>query len=140
MNWGLRIVVGLGSFMIFIIGMVVYMLSKDTDSLEDRDYYEKSLTYDVVYDKKKNLVDDGAKPTVLVRSDTLVITFKKANNQGALNFKRPADAKLDQSISFETATDVYRLPVSDFQRGSWTMEIDWKGQGKNYISSHPVFL
>lgn len=140
MNWGLRIVVGLATFIVFIVGMVIYMLSKDTDSLEDRDYYEKSLVYDEVYGKKQNLVNDGAKPTVLVRSDTLVITFKKANNEGALKFKRPANDKLDQSLSFETNTEVYRLPVSGFQRGSWTLEIDWKGQGKNYISSHPVFL
>ena len=73
MNWGLKIVIGLATFIVFIVSMGIYMVSKDTDSLVDNDYYEKSLSY-------------------------------------------------------------------DFLSGSWSLEIDWVGDGKAYISNHPVFL
>lgn len=140
MNWGLKIVIGLATFIVFIVSMGIYMVSKDTDSLVDNDYYEKSLSYDEVYIKKQNLVNDHAKPVVKVKTDTLLITFKQGNNKGKLNFKRPSNGKLDKSVLFETKTDTYLLPIDDFLSGSWSLEIDWVGDGKAYISNHPVFL
>lgn len=140
MNWGLKIVIGLAAFIVFIVSLGIYMVSKDTDSLVDKDYYEKSLSYDEVYVKKQNLVNDNAKPVVKVGVDTLIITFKQIGNKGKLNFKRPSNGSLDKSVLFETKTATYLLPIDDYVKGSWSLEIDWVGDGKAYISSHPVFL
>lgn len=140
MNWGMKIVVGLAVFMSFIVGLGIYMVSKNTDTLEDSDYYERSLTYDDVYIRKQNLVDNKAKPTVAVRADTLYIGFQSAPNSGELRFKRPADARLDQTLTFDTKTKEYVLPLSSFVKGSWSLEIHWTGAAKDYVSTHPIYL
>ncbi|QBQ42200.1 FixH family protein [Sphingobacterium psychroaquaticum] len=140
MNWGLKIVIGLGAFMIFIVAAGVYMVSHDSDSLVDNDYYEKSLTYDEVYVSKENLEKDGAKPTIKVRNDTLYIHFVHADNQGELQFKRPSDGKLDVTLPFATKTNDFQLPVSTFTKGSWDLDVNWKSNSKTYLSSHPLFL
>lgn len=140
MNWGLKIVIGLGAFMIFIVAAGVYMVSHDSDSLVDNDYYEKSLAYDEVYLSKENLENDDAKPIIKVSNDTLFIHFVHADNHGELQFKRPSDGKLDVTLPFATKTNNLQLPVSTFTKGSWDLDVNWKSNSKSYLSSHHLFL
>ncbi|HWK59311.1 MAG TPA: FixH family protein [Parapedobacter sp.] len=46
MNWGIKIVIALASFMVLIVSFGIYMVSTDTDSLVAEDYYERGLNYD----------------------------------------------------------------------------------------------
>ena len=46
MNWGLKIVIALASFMVLIVSFGIYMVSQNTDSLVAEDYYERGLNYD----------------------------------------------------------------------------------------------
>ena|SRR5690606_377309 len=140
MNWGLKIVLGLGAFMIFIVSAGIYMVSKNTDTLEDDDYYEKSLSYDEVYQRKQNLLNDGARPTVSVKSDTLYISFIQPHNQGELVFKRPSDSSLDVTLPFITESQYYALPAASFERGSWRLEISWQQGGTLYTSDHNLYF
>jgi len=140
MNWGWKIVFGLGAFVLFIAGAGIYMVSKNTDTLEDTDYYEKGLDYDQVYREKQNLEDDAARPQVSVRGDTLHIRFHNAENRGELAFKRPSDGSLDITLPFATRSPDYQLPVATFKKGSWSLEIRWQGNGTAYISNHRLFF
>lgn len=140
MNWGIKIVVGLGTFMLLIAGAGIYMVSKDTDTLVDDDYYEKSLVYDDVYKRKQNTLEDGAKPRLQLDGDTLVVIFMKALNKGELSFKRPSDGRLDLKVPFYTASDVFKLPMSTFLKGNWTLELTWENKDRSYMDSQSLFL
>ena len=89
MNWGTKIVLGLGTFMIFIVCAAIYMVSNDTDTLEEDDYYEKGLSYDDVYDRKQNMQDDDAKPTIQILNDTLITWQKEYRPESFLLIVRP---------------------------------------------------
>lgn len=140
MNWGVNIVIGLGACMLFIMGAGAYMVCKNTDTLEDTDYYEKSLSYDAVYALKKKLLQDHAEPSIRVMADTLCIEFTQADNAGQLNFKRPSDNRQDLTIPFATAEYIYRLPLATFVRGSWQLEISWKSGETSYLSDHHLYF
>lgn len=140
MNWGVKIVVGMATFMIFIVSVGIYMVSRDTDSLMEDDYYEKSLNYDDVYKRKQNLIDDNAKPLVNINHDTLFITFQHADNAGELFFRRPSDGRLDQKVAFATKTNVFALPIEAFSKGNWNIEINWESQQKSYLDVRPLFI
>ena len=140
MNWGTKIVVGLATFMLFIVGSGLYMVSHDSDTLIEEDYYEKSLHYDEIYDRKQNLANDQAKPNIVQVQDTLLITFKAPVNHGELNFKRPSNGELDQVIPLHTASEVFKLPISTFKKGNWSLEVTWENQGKHYIQTQPLFI
>lgn len=140
MNWGLGIVLGLGAFMLFIIGSVIYMVNKNEDSLEDPDYYEKGLNYDEIYTLRENLQNDQAKPEVEVRQDTLWIHFVKEDNKGEMFWKRPSDGSLDRKGPFATQTELFKLPMSSFAKGKWQLELRWESGSTAYISEHDVFL
>lgn len=140
MNWGLGIVLGLGAFMLFIIGSVIYMTNKNTDTLDDQDYYERGLNYDEIYVLRENLQQDHAKPTLRITPDTLSIQFIKADNKGDMIWKRPSDGAMDKSIPFLTRTGIFKLPLTSFSKGSWKLELRWHSDGKEYISEHNVFV
>lgn len=139
MNWGYKIVFGLGGFILFIVGLAVYMVSQNTDTLEDDDYYERGLNYDETYRKKENLSRNHAKPTIRINQDTLLIQFIAADNKGHLHFKRPDDNKLDISLPFATQGDLFKLPLTTFKKGNWNLEIDWVSAGDSYLIDQHVY-
>jgi len=140
MNWGFRIVLGLGAFMLFIVCAVIYMVSKDSDTLIADDYYEQSLNYDDVYDRKQNLQNDDAQPIVKIINDTIVVTFKTEENKGNLSFKRPSNGKLDFEVPFEINTNVFKVPTNSLLFGNWQMELKWDNQGRKYIHNQSIFI
>jgi len=140
MNWGSKIILGLGSFMVFIIVTVIYMVSKDSDTLIDENYYETSLSYDEVYNSKQNLIRDNAKPILKLENDSLIIQFIAAANSGNISFKRPSDGSLDQVIPFDVKGIEFKLPVSRFLKGNWNVEISWKQAGNNYVHNQPLYI
>jgi hypothetical protein len=140
MNWGYKIVFGLGAFMLFIIGAGIYMVTHDSDTLVESDYYEKGLNYDETFHKKENLLNDHAKPRIQVLKDTLLIQFSSSVNKGNLNFKRLDDKNQDQQLPFYTNSNQFKLPISSFKKGNWNLEIDWVNSNKSYISDHAVFI
>ena len=140
MNWGTKIILGLGSFMLFIVASGIYMVTKDSDSLIDDNYYESSLNYDEVYNRKQNLIHDEVKTTIVQRKDTLYIQFNSTDNKGEFIFKRPSDGSLDRSVPFYTTTDMLKLPISDLQKGNWSLELNWENSGKKYIQSQAFYI
>ncbi len=138
MNWGMKIVLGLATFMLFIIAAGVYMVTKDTDSLVEEDYYEQSLNYDQVYNRKQNLLDDRAAPAIQLNSDTLVIIFTQESNRGTLRFQRNSDGSLDKKIPFYTTNNIFKLPTASFEKGNWNLEISWDANGKGYIANQSL--
>lgn len=140
MNWGTKIFLSLGVFMFCIIGAGIYMVSHDTDTLEDTDYYEQGLNYDQVYNKKSNVVKHHVEPVIKVNQDTLYIQFANVANSGNLIFKRPSDRNIDLQLPFETKTGLYQLPISTLKKGAWNLEIVWKSGGLEFLADHQLHL
>lgn len=140
MNWGTKIFLSLGLFMLCIIGAGIYMVSHDNDTLEDTDYYEQGLNYDQVYNKKSNVVKHKAEPVIKINQDTLYIQFANVANSGNLIFKRPSDRSIDLQLPFETNTGVYQLPISTLKKGAWNLEIVWKSEGLEFLTDQQLHL
>ncbi|MFZ4863902.1 FixH family protein [Sphingobacterium sp. Mn56C] len=136
----MKIVIGMAAFMLFIVAASIYMVSKDTDSLLEDDYYEKGLNYDQVYEGKQNLLDDAAKPKVNVDNDSIVLTFVAQQNQGELSFKRPSDGHLDKKIPFSTKVGIVRIPIATLEKGNWTLNISWESNLKKYFHAQPLYI
>ena len=77
MNWGTKIVLGMAVFMLFIIGMVVYMFKiHGNDALVEEDYYEKGLNYNQEYKAKENTLNDGAEPDIKITDSQIIIQLQ----------------------------------------------------------------
>ncbi len=141
MNWGAKIAVALAVCMSAIVLTVVYMTSKNTDTLEDGDYYERGLSYDDVYAMKVNLQRDRAEPAMEVESDTLTIQFVTEGNQGEALLRRRADRDQDLRVPISTGGGAsFRLPLHTFSRGAWQVVLEWESGGVPYYFEKDIFF
>ncbi|WP_448634517.1 FixH family protein [Pedobacter panaciterrae] len=89
MNWGTKLIIGMLSFMAFIVILAVLMMRSENDALVDNDYYEKGLRYNDQYRQKEQVIKDNASPDIEFSGDNLIIRFK-TQAAGTLKIMRTA--------------------------------------------------
>jgi len=140
MNWGTKIVLGLASFMIFIVALVVIMFTSKKDALVDTDYYEKGINYNQTYDSKEQTKSDHAKPEIILNQQMLLLTFKERAS-GTIKLMRTADENLDKTIPFTSNVNQQVIvPSAHLQKGSWRIIINWTSGTKNYLYEQEITI
>ncbi len=140
MNWGTKIVLGMSAFMLFIIGMVVYMFKANDDSLVEDDYYERGISYDKDYDAKKNVILDQATPIITIQEQQISIKLVASANY-RLRLMRPSSAKLDRDFNGETnQQNEIILSRKDLAKGLWSLKLEWQSGNKNYLFVKDIML
>ncbi|RZL34263.1 MAG: nitrogen fixation protein FixH, partial [Pedobacter sp.] len=125
MNWGTKLVLGMAAFMLFVIGMVVYMFRvHGNDSLVEEDYYEKGLDYDKEYDAKRNTLLDKAEPSVKIEASKIIIQLKDSASY-ELKISNASKAKEDRSSKGATIGDANLIIVDTetMNKGLWTLNL-----------------
>lgn len=140
MNWGNKIALVLGVFMLGMIATGIYMVSQNNDSLEDYDYYERAIGYNAMYSKRENIELHQAKPQLRIVNDTLYIQFAHAVNQGTITLKRSADADKDVALPFSIALHHLELPVNTLIKGAWKVQMDWQSDELPFYYEQQIYL
>ena len=139
MNWGTKLLIGMGSFMAFIITLAVLMIRSGSDDLVDKDYYQKGIEYDKDYDRKSQMQKDQAEPEISI-GDSIRIVFNKPMT-GIVRFLHPSDNKKDRIVSLNSgiAKEV-ALPLTDIAEGHWKLIIEWKSDAKEYLFEKSITI
>jgi len=138
MNWGVKVLIGMGTFMSFITVLVVIMFNSKTDALVDNDYYEKGINYNKVYNLKEQVNIDHARPEIALSHQTIGLIFKK-QAKGNIKLMRTSDKRLDRAMPFET--DQNRqviIPAVNLPKGSWRLIIEWESLSKKYLYEQEI--
>lgn len=139
MNWGTKIVLGLGLFMAFIITLVVLMVNSNSDDLVDSDYYEKGIEYDKDYVRKNQVLIDKAEPVISVNED-LKIVFKSPIS-GTIHFIHPSDQSKDRSMPLNSGSEnEIKIPLDSFTKGHWKVILEWESSGKSYLYDKSIII
>jgi nitrogen fixation protein FixH len=141
MNWGTKIIIGMLTFMSFIVVLAVLMFRSDTDALVDKDYYEKGLKYDETYRLKAQVLLDSAGPAISVGKKSVIIAFQ-TTSEGTIKFVRTADQRQDRSLNFRTREEnKVEIPLDSLPGGQWKLILNWKsGEGKSYLNEQEVIV
>jgi hypothetical protein len=138
MNWGVKVLIGMGTFMSFIIVLVVIMFNSKTDALVDNDYYEKGINYNKVYNLKEQVNLDHARPEIALSDKTIGLTFTQ-QAKGNLKLMRTSDKRLDKTMPFETDQNRQILiPAVNLPKGSWRLIIEWESLSKKYLYEQEI--
>lgn len=139
-NWGTKLVIGMVSFMTFIVVLAVMMFNSKPDALVDNDYYEKGLNYNADYNLKEQVKADHAAPEILVLPGEILLTFKAAA-EGKVKIVRPSDKRMDKVLNFKTDA-AYRsaIPSEEIAKGRWKLIITWNSAGKSYLDEQEVMV
>lgn len=140
MNWGTKIVLGLGTFMSFIIVLAVIMFNSKTDALVEQDYYEKGIHYDETFNRKEQVIKDHAAPLIRIKPEFLNMTFSKPA-KGTIRMVRNSDKKQDRIMPFETDTAMQvNLPLGGLKKGTWKLIAEWDSADKAYLTEQEIQL
>ena len=140
MNWGTKIFLALAVFMIGIVAAGVYMVSRNSDSLVENDYYERGINYDEVYLRRQNVQTHRARPSVSITGDALHVRFVHGGNTGDLLLRRASDQSQDVKIPFSVAGDVLQVPVRDLRAGAWDLQLIWQSGELAFQYEQKIYL
>jgi hypothetical protein len=140
MNWGTKIMIGMGLFMAFIISLCVKMIFSNDDALIEKNYYEKGLNYDKDYNARHDAVTDSVVPSISASDAGLKISFSDAATC-TLNLKKLSDSKLDTIISAATDEDrLVRLEAGEVESGPWNLTLDYTINNKPYQVTREIIM
>ena len=142
MNWGTKIVLGMITFMLFIIGMVIYMFHvHGRDALIEENYYEKGIDYNTEYNAKQNVADDNAKPKITNTPKQLLIQLK-APAAYQLVLMRASDSKDDLKLNGKTTgdTNIILVDKAKLAKGMWFISLTWRVENKDYLYKSNISL
>lgn len=143
-SWGHGIVLALGSFIAFILFMIlVFPNGQQGAELVTDHYYNEELQYQGVIDAKRNADSIIVKPIYNQTDLGIKITFPETIilDGNKLNFElfRTNDANLD--VKTEVALDVQRsflIPAKVISKGGYTLKLKWKTDKKPYQLDYDV--
>jgi len=140
MNWGTKLILGMASFMLFIVALVLIMFNSKKDALVDTDYYEKGINYNKVYNRKEQTKTDHATPEISANKDMIIIRFS-APAKGRAALMRTSDKALDQSLPFESnMNNQVIIPAGQLKQGSWRLILEWESDDKSYLYEQEIIL
>ena len=138
MSWGYKILIVYIVFITMMLGMV-YVASRQTNEMQDKNYYAKELVYQSVIDGKNNLNALSEKLSISNTSEMVTIKLPGAAianiTEGSVYFLRPSDEKSDvRTKLIVDANGIQTIPSAKFKKGLYTVQISWKSNGKIYYN------
>lgn len=143
-TWGHGVAVALGSFIIFILFMVlVFPNGQQGSELVSDNYYEDELVYQEVIDGKNNAEKLAEKPRYTQSAAGIKIEFPKSiaadANKVHFDLFRTDDANLDvkKELTLD-GTQSFTIPKQVISKGSYTLKVKWKQNKKPYQIDYDV--
>lgn len=137
MNWGKGLVLGLASFMGFVIFLVVLMFRAPDDSF-DKDYYEKGLAYDEEYNQKKQVLIDSVAPAIKLEGENGFSIEFSSIDSGKLRLIRPSNHLEDKEYVLADKRTI--INTQKLNKGEWNLSIQWKANQKDYLFEKNLFI
>jgi hypothetical protein len=143
-NWGTKLFIATALFMLFLLGMVYMTTLQDRSMVED-EYYQKSMVYQKMIDKKANSNALEQQVQINMGSDYLSIKFQDffdpKSISGKINIYRPSDIKLDVKIPIKLdSTRSLHYPKNRLTKGKYIVKIDYKVGETGYYQEQVVFV
>ena len=144
MNWGWKIAIFMGIYMIGIISVVWYAMLLDVN-LVTEDYYQQELAYEEQILRLKNTESLPEKPTFNFSSDKkfVVLTFPQVliPDNGSITFYRPSDFTQDRKfkLDLDEANQQGFVAVS-LMPGLWKAKLQWQQGDKSYFQEFVIVI
>jgi hypothetical protein len=145
MNFGHKIALFYGGFVVFMIIMVVMCFKQKDISLVSDDYYKKEIAYQVEIQKHRNTNQLllPVKVSYLPDNEEVMINFPEnlIGSTGKIQLYRPSDAKKDVAFDLNiSASNSQKILVNKLTKGLWIVKIEWQKDGKEYLKEEKIVI
>lgn len=138
-NWGTGLVIGMLSFIAFILFLVIKMTTNEdlNHDLVTEDYYMRELRYQDEIDAETNMKDFEEEIQGEKIEDGWLIKFPKEIDAGKISgtvfLYRPSDKRLDFDFPIQLSNSNLIIPDHRLLEGRWDITINWIYNSKNYL-------
>jgi len=146
MNWGWKIVVVYGAFVVMTLGMVFYFMGHKVDLVAE-DYYKQEIEYQDQIDKISNarMLKEPISFEYNASERKVKLTFPSEHLDnslvGTIHFYRPSDSDLDKKFRINpTESGDQTLSVGSLNKGLWKVKISWTTADKAYYDEKTLIL
>lgn len=139
MNWGTRIAISYGAFVVFMVGLVVLAFQQDFDLVAE-DYYEQEIAYQDRIDQMKSAKADGQKVEIVKTDTGYDLTFNSASNDVKIHFFRPSDDTKDILVEEASVASVVSIPSNQLITGKYLVKVEWKVGEEVYFQEQTLFV
>jgi hypothetical protein len=144
MNWGWKLAIAMGIFMVGVLAVVFYAMTLDVNLVAD-DYYQQELAYEEQITRLKNTEGLELKPTFEKSADgkLLVLTFPEDLNpeKGEIVLYRPSDFTKDRRFPLKLDAARQQGFVSEtLKAGLWRAKLTWEAGGKSYYQEFVIVM
>jgi len=139
MNWGTRIAIGYGAFVVFMLGLVVMAFQQDFDLVAD-DYYEQEIAYQGRIDQMNNANTDNQRVVVSESAEGYQLAFSEKAEEVKIHFFRPSDDTKDVLLEEAVVESVLTVPSNQLITGKYLVKVEWKANGKTYFQEDDLFV
>lgn len=133
-TWGHGVIVGLFSFIVFILTLIFLADGKTGDVYDD--YYEHSLKYQTeTIDAINNVKTLSEEPTITTQANGFLIHFPSSiqPSSGSIYLIRGAHTKDDIKLDLKLRNNAQLIPAARMKAGEYDLELRWDENGKSYL-------
>lgn len=144
-KWGVGVFSLYGSFVFFILILVMFVSIQKFDFVEDN-YYQKELVYQEQIDRiaRTNNLEGKISVEFLANLEKIQINFPVAiSNEitGTIKFFRPSNSNLDFELPIQLdSLMTQEVDAEKVVRGYWQIKINWSSDSIDYYSEIPFFV
>ncbi|MCF8464589.1 MAG: FixH family protein [Flavobacteriales bacterium] len=139
MSWGWRIALFYGTFVVFMVGMVIMAFREDFDLVAD-DYYEQEIAYQGRIDQMTNAQVDGQKVIVSEIDGLVRLSFASQATEVKIHFFRPSDEAKDFRQEEVIVDRELNIPTEKFSSGKYLIKVEWKANDKTYFQEQDFIV
>ena len=145
MNFGHKIGIFYGLFVIFMITLVTLCVKQKDVSLVSNDYYKKEIDYQAEIEKQRNAGQLTSPVKIVYAGESqqvsLIFPEEQIGATGKVQFYRPSDAKKDFTVDLTLQeSTVQKIHVNTLTKGLWVVKIEWAKAGKAYLKEEKIVL
>lgn len=143
-NWGTGIAIGMTSFIVFILYMVITMSTNKNYSydLVTEEYYAKTMVYQKEIDAENNLnsLAEGISGKRTENGWLLSFPAEITNEtiKGNVFLYRPSNQQLDFDLPLVLSGSNLLIPDKNLIDGRWNITIDFKHNGKEFLYKNSI--
>jgi hypothetical protein len=140
-NWGTKLTLFIILFMGFIF-VLVYLSTKNSIILVEKDYYPKGLRFQDRIDELTNAHFLKDSFEIVQEEEFVVLNLPEINpDSGTVVFYRLNNNLLDLTIPIDPDTSLtMHFPAGSFEKGKYLLKVHWFEKEKGYFVEKPFFF
>lgn len=140
-TWGTGIFITILAFILFMAGLVGFVVVKTDVDLVRPDYYAAEIDYgSTIYALERGQMHHLRPRTALNEEGLLTVSFEDQQPDAGIHVRMWRNDNVASDKGFQTSSLPLEISTKDMQRGNWNIELSWHLNGERLMLQNEMVL